>query len=76
MLVEDKLDWTREWRLKGRREGEAALLTRLLARKFGPLDAEARRKMETADAEQLLTWGEHLLTATSLQEVFVEGGRP
>ena len=82
MLKETVKGWTREWQRqglekglkqglqKGVRQGEAALLARLLERKFGPLSAHTRRRIDRADAETLLTWGERVLTAGSLAEVF------
>ena len=80
MLRETVIGWTQEWkreglekgRKEGRREGEAALLIRLLEFKFGPLRPEDRSRIDTADAERLLAWGERVLTARSLDEVFEE----
>ena len=78
MLKETVKGWTREWERqglekglkKGVRQGEATLLARLLERKFGPLSARIRQRVDRADAETLLTWGERVLTARSLAEVF------
>ena len=74
MLKEHTLDWTAEWRMtgrkEGRKEGEAALLLRQLEWKFGPLDQRIRRKVRRASADRLLEWGERVLTAESLAEVF------
>jgi len=74
MLRETVLEWTREWEQnglqKGRREGEARLLMRLLELKFGPLKPEDQARIDGADAERLLAWGERVLTARSLAEVF------
>ena len=55
---------------KGRIEGQAELLLRQLERKFGPLPAELRGRVLGAEAEQLLRWGERVLTAERLEEVF------
>ena len=78
MLDEYTLDWTAKWRMQGReegrREGEAALLLRQLERKFGALKSGIRQRIESAEADQLLEWGERLLTARSLAEVFGEEG--
>ena len=63
-----------EGRQKGRQEGEAALLARMVTRKFGPLSEGVRRMIESADAEQLLEWGERFVTAGSVEEVFDEKG--
>lgn len=70
MLRQTVLEWTREWERKGRREGEAALLVRLLERRFGPLRTRDRERIDAADDERLLDWGERILTARSLDEVF------
>lgn len=59
-----------EGRLEGRLEGEAALVRRLLERKFGPLDVATQQRLATADADTLLKWGERVLTAATLAEVF------
>ena len=65
--------WRLQGREEGRREGEAILLLRLLERKFGSLKSSVRQKIENADGERLLEWGERILTARSLAEVFGEG---
>ena len=84
MLAERVIEWTEEWkrqgleqglqqgRQEGRQEGEAALLLRLLERRFGPLDEPIRQRVRTADAETLLQWGERILTAGTLEEVVGE----
>jgi hypothetical protein len=46
------------------------LLLRLLRLKFGPLDAEIEDRVRSADADLLLVWGERVLTAESLQDIF------
>lgn len=73
MLTENTLDYSAKWRMQGRKEGEALLLLRLAERKFGPLAPAVRRRIRSANAEQLLAWGDRLLTARSLAEVFDEG---
>ena len=55
---------------KDRVEGEATLLLRLLERRFGPLPAAIRQRVAAADAETLLAWGERVLDADSLDEVW------
>jgi hypothetical protein len=42
---------------------------RQLERKFGPLDADVRSRIERADSEQLLEWAERVLTAERLEDV-------
>ena len=64
--------WLMEGRQEGRKEGEEALLVRLLERKFGPLDRTTRTRVRQADAERLLEWGERLLTAERLEQVFAD----
>jgi predicted transposase YdaD len=51
-------------------EGEAALLLRQMERKFNPLPESARQRVTSADAETLLVWGERVLDAKSLDEVW------
>ncbi|MFV1995842.1 MAG: DUF4351 domain-containing protein, partial [Verrucomicrobiales bacterium] len=82
LLAERVKEWTRQWREEGleeglekgreegRKEGKSQLLARQLERKFGPLDEEIRRRIEEAGADQLLEWGERILTAERLEEVF------
>jgi predicted transposase YdaD len=55
---------------EGRQEGEAALLLRQLERKFGRLDPQTRKRVRSADAKSLLEWGERILTAERLEDVF------
>lgn len=56
---------------QGMQQGEAAVLLRLLERKYGPESAAAcRRRLEQADAETLLRWSERILTAETIDEVF------
>ena len=82
MLAERVIEWTEEWKRqgmenglaqgleKGRQEGEAALVLRLLERRFGTLDENLRSRVKAADADILLQWGERILTAATLEEVF------
>jgi hypothetical protein len=70
MLAERVREWTRQWREEGRQECGAEFLTRQLERKFGPLDAAVRSRIEQADSEQLLEWAERVLTAERLEDVF------
>ena len=70
------MEWTEQWKhqglQQGLQQGEAALFLRLAELRFGPLSADTRHRIESADAETLLRWGENLLTAGSLDEVFSE----
>ncbi len=78
MLAESIDRWNREiWedghqegRQEGRREGEADLVLRQLRLKLGPLEPDIEDRVRSADADRLLEWGERILTAESLQDVF------
>jgi hypothetical protein len=59
-----------EGRQEGRQEGEAAFLSRMVTRKFGPLSQGVQRAIESADAKQLLEWGDRFVTARSVEEIF------
>lgn len=78
MIAESSIDWTAEWREKGRRqgrkEGEAALLLRMLHRLHGPVTPEIEERVRGAKTDQLLEWGERLVTVNSLEEVFENNG--
>jgi flagellar biosynthesis/type III secretory pathway protein FliH len=86
LLAEPVKEWTKQWReegrekglekglekgrQEGRKEGEAQFLIRLLERKFGLLDDEIRQRIDAADRDQLLEWGERILKAERIEEVF------
>ena len=69
-MEEGLLKGREEGRQEGRQEGEARVLLRLLRLKFGPLAPETEERVRSADADRLLVWGERVLTAESLQDVF------
>jgi hypothetical protein len=46
------------------------MVLRLLRFKFGPLESEIEDRVGAADADRLLEWGERVLTAESLQDIF------
>jgi hypothetical protein len=54
---------------KGRQEGEAALLLRLLERRFEALPSWARDRIAAADTLALEEWGLRVLDAASLDDV-------
>ena len=56
-------------RQEGRQEGEALILQRQMRLKFGELPEEARRRIESADADTLLAWSERILTAERIEDV-------
>ncbi|HKH47235.1 MAG TPA: Rpn family recombination-promoting nuclease/putative transposase [Thermoanaerobaculia bacterium] len=74
MLAESIDRWNRELREEGVQEGvqkgEARVVLRLLRLKFGSLEPEIEDQVRSADADRLLQWGERVLTAESLQDVF------
>jgi len=55
---------------KGRAEGRAAVVLKLLELRFSPLTAEAVEWIEQASAEQLDVWVERVLSAETLDDVF------
>ena len=55
---------------RGRQEWGAAMLTRQLNLKFGPLSEEVLRRIHEADPATLLVWGERVVTAARLEDVF------
>ena len=59
---------------RGRVEGEARVLLRLAERRFGPLPADVRDRIMTADSPILGTWLDRLMDAPTLDAVFA--GRP
>ena len=82
MLKETVAEWTQEWLEQGleqgreqgleqgRKQGEAAMLQRLLERRFGRLSPAVSRRLETADADELLRWADRVLSARTLEGVF------
>ena len=55
---------------KGRQEGQARSLQRLLVARFDPLGAATLADVEQANLQQLELWFDRAITARSLQEVF------
>jgi len=70
VFVEGRQEGREEGRAEGRMEGEAAVLLRLMERKFHPLSESARQRVADADAETLLVWAERVLDATCLEDVW------
>jgi Domain of unknown function (DUF4351) len=55
---------------EGRREGECAVLLRLLRRRFGnAVDTAIEQRVATASIEQIYTWTERVLSAATLTEL-------
>ena len=76
MTLTDRFDaWAREYEQKGLEKGiekgEALMLQRQLARRFGPLSSDVVAQLGTATTEQLERWGDRVLDAASLEDVFL-----
>ncbi|MCX7099634.1 MAG: DUF4351 domain-containing protein, partial [Methylococcales bacterium] len=73
-LAERFDEWAKEHEQKGIEKGiekgEALLLQRLLVRRFGALPNEVVNQIATAAPEQIETWGDRVLDATTLDDVF------
>jgi predicted transposase/invertase (TIGR01784 family) len=65
----DLVSWGAKARQEGRAEGEARLLLKMLGLRFGPLSDTTRARVESATIEQLDTWAERILTATTPDDV-------
>jgi Domain of unknown function (DUF4351) len=63
-------DFAKKYVAQGHKEGERALLLRQLRTRFGELPAAAVARVEGAEMAVLERWGERVLTAKSLAEVF------
>ena len=88
MIADQAPTWTEIWesrglqrglerglergREQGRREGESTMLLRLLERRFGAPDSRVRQRVQAADADRLLEWGERILTAERVEDVFAD----
>jgi hypothetical protein len=64
------------WREEGAIEGKRQLLQRQLERRFGPLGAAARRRLESWPVERVDEVGLQLLDAQSLRELGLEEDQP
>ena len=72
MILADRFEvWAREHEQKGIEKGEALLLQRQLVRRFGPLPGELAARISSATTEQLERWGDRVLDAASLDDVFL-----
>lgn len=59
-------------RQEGRQEEGAIILTQLLTLKFGPVSDAVHQRLQGADPDTLRRWSVRVLTASSLEEVFVD----
>jgi hypothetical protein len=53
----------------GEQRGEAAMLLRLLERRFGAVSEQQGERIRNADADTLLAWSDRILTAADINEV-------
>lgn len=56
--------------VQGVHQGEAAMIIRQLNRRFHQVPESYLSQIQQADAETLLVWGERILEAKTLEEVF------
>jgi flagellar biosynthesis/type III secretory pathway protein FliH len=79
MTLAEKFDqWAEEYMRQGMEkgiekgvgQGEALLLQRQLTRRFGPLPSSVVARIAKAPVPEIETWGDRVLDATSLDEVF------
>ncbi len=59
---------------QGLQQGEIRVLRRQLTRRFGELPVWVEDRLQEAPLEQLELWGERLLEASRLEEVFEASG--
>lgn len=75
MLAERVKEWPKEWERKGlqkgMQKGEAAVLRRLLTRRFGPLPDAIEQRLQQASIEELEHWADNILDVSTLDEVFI-----
>lgn len=62
-------EFCRELYQKGRAEGEATFLLRVLAQRFGAVPAWALDKVTAANEEQLSVWNDRALQAASVEDL-------
>ncbi len=57
---------------KGIQQGESILLFRLITLKFGHIADNYRQRIVDANPETLLRWGERILNASVIEDIFLE----
>ena len=60
-------------RVEGRAEGQAEMLLRLIAARFGTPPPSIAARVRAASSVQLEQWAERVLTASSVTELFGDG---
>ena len=69
-LAERFETWAQQHEKRGIERGEALLLQRQLVRRFGALPTDIVGRIAAANSAQLEVWGDRVLDADSLEEVF------
>ena len=64
-----------QWRAEAKAKGEANMLLKLLARRFDTVPEDIRTRIHAASVEELDAWVDAVLSASSLDEVFLNGVR-
>jgi len=57
---------------QGWQEGESKMLSRQIKHKFGVISSVHLEKIEKADCETLIVWGERILEAKNIDQIFCE----
>jgi len=78
MLSETVIEWTQQWKQQGVQEGmeiglkigEASILERQIATRFGALNEEVRYRLNNASTRQLETWSTRIFDAPDLESLF------
>ena len=70
-LLEGRQEGREEGLAEGLRRAHVTLLIRQLEAKFGPLSADSQERIRNATNEQREVWALKLLTADTLQAVFI-----
>jgi len=63
---------TQEGLKQGTQQGEIKLLQKMLEKRFGALPLEIKQSLAKASIQQIETWGDRLLDAPTLAEIFSE----
>jgi len=71
-MEEGELRGLEKGREEGRKQGEASIFNRLLQLKFKEIPSQFQAKIDEADADTLLRWGERILSAQTLDEIFAD----
>lgn len=64
--------WQEEAREEGEKKGESKMLRSQIQLKFGVVSPSYLEKIEKADCETLLKWGERILVAKNVEQIFAD----